>query len=69
MVRVPPAPFPRRIVSMQPELASEPFHREGWVYEEKYDGGRNIAHKDGPRVRPVCARASDPASSCERVAP
>jgi hypothetical protein len=27
-----------RITSMQPTLAREPFHRPGWVYEEKYDG-------------------------------
>jgi bifunctional non-homologous end joining protein LigD len=35
---------------MQPELASDPFHRPGWVYEEKYDGWRMIAYKDGSRV-------------------
>ena len=44
---MPVAPFPQRIVPMQPELASEPFHREGWVYEEKLDGWRMIAYKDG----------------------
>ena len=31
---------------MQPELASEPFHLPGWVYEEKYDGWRIVAYKD-----------------------
>jgi len=29
--------------------AHEPFHRDGWVYEEKYDGWRMIAYKDGAR--------------------
>jgi hypothetical protein len=24
-----------------------PFHREGWIYEEKYDGWRMVAYKDG----------------------
>ena len=28
-----------------------PFHRPGWVWEEKYDGIRLIAIKDGGRVR------------------
>jgi hypothetical protein len=23
---------PQRVVPMQPELANEPFHREGWLY-------------------------------------
>jgi ATP-dependent DNA ligase len=38
---------------MQLELASQPFHREAWVYEEKLDGWRMIAYKHGPRVRLV----------------
>jgi bifunctional non-homologous end joining protein LigD len=29
----------------------KPFHREGWVYEEKYDGWRMIAEKVGNQVR------------------
>jgi bifunctional non-homologous end joining protein LigD len=32
-------------------LADAPFHRPGWVWEEKYDGIRLIAIKDGARVR------------------
>jgi bifunctional non-homologous end joining protein LigD len=32
-------------------LVQEPFHRPGWVYEEKYDGFRLLAYKDGSRVR------------------
>jgi bifunctional non-homologous end joining protein LigD len=36
---------------MQPTLVPEPFHRDGWVYEEKVDGWRILAYKDGPRVR------------------
>ena len=35
---------------MAPTLA-RPFHRPVWVYEEKYDGWRMIAHKDGSAVR------------------
>ncbi|MBI2203735.1 MAG: ATP-dependent DNA ligase [Candidatus Rokubacteria bacterium] len=40
-------------ISIRPMLATlvgEPFHREGWVYEEKYDGFRIVAYKDGRRV-------------------
>jgi bifunctional non-homologous end joining protein LigD len=32
-------------------LVDAPFHRPGWVWEEKYDGIRLIALKDGRRVR------------------
>jgi len=31
-------------------LTDAPFHRPGWVYEEKYDGIRVLAEKDGSRV-------------------
>jgi bifunctional non-homologous end joining protein LigD len=36
---------------MHRTLVREPFHRNGWVYEEKYDGWRIIASKEGKRVR------------------
>jgi bifunctional non-homologous end joining protein LigD len=32
-------------------LVDAPFHRPGWIWEEKYDGIRLIAVKDGRRVR------------------
>ena|SRR2546425_8148809 len=32
-------------------LAAEPFHRPGWVYEEKYDGIRALAYRRRGRVR------------------
>ena len=38
---------------MHPTLVREPFHRPGWVYEEKVDGYRMLAYKDGARVRLV----------------
>lgn len=31
-------------------LVREPFHLPGWVYEEKYDGYRILAYKEGKRV-------------------
>jgi ATP-dependent DNA ligase len=30
-------------VPMVPKLVREPFHRDGWVYEEKVDGYRMLA--------------------------
>jgi ATP-dependent DNA ligase len=38
---------------MHPTLVAKSFHHEGWVYEEKVDGYRVLAHKDGDRVRLV----------------
>ena len=32
-------------------LVPKPFHRPGWVYEEKYDGVRALAYRRGRRVR------------------
>jgi ATP-dependent DNA ligase len=29
---------------MHPTLVREPFHRNGWTYEEKYDGWRIVAY-------------------------
>jgi len=31
-------------------LVGEPFHEPGWVYEEKYDGFRILAYKEGERI-------------------
>jgi bifunctional non-homologous end joining protein LigD len=42
---------PFRVHPMLATLVREPFQRPGWVYEEKYDGYRILAYKDGPRVR------------------
>ena len=38
---------------MIPTQVPEPFHRDGWVYEEKVDGWRIVAYKDRDRVRLV----------------
>jgi bifunctional non-homologous end joining protein LigD len=35
---------------MRPTPAA-PFHRPGWIYEEKYDGWRVMAYKQGATVR------------------
>jgi bifunctional non-homologous end joining protein LigD len=51
-------PFPQSLVPMQPMLG-KPFHRPGWVYEEKYDGWRMLAFKDGLRVRLISRQGVD----------
>jgi bifunctional non-homologous end joining protein LigD len=40
-------------------LVDAPFHQPGWVYEEKYDGIRMLAAKNGPRVQLVTRNLID----------
>jgi bifunctional non-homologous end joining protein LigD len=47
-----------RIELIQPVL-TKPFHRDGYVYEEKYDGWRMVAYKDGRHVRLISRRGVD----------
>ncbi len=44
---------------MASTLVREPFHRPGWVYEEKYDGWRMLAFKEGARVRLISRQGVD----------
>jgi bifunctional non-homologous end joining protein LigD len=44
---------------MAPTLVREPFDRPGWIYEEKVDGWRMVAYKDGGRVRLVSRHGVD----------
>jgi ATP-dependent DNA ligase len=39
------------IAPMLATLVPKPFHREGWVYEEKYDGVRALAYRRGDGSR------------------
>jgi hypothetical protein len=46
-----------------------PFHRDGWVYEEKVDGWRILAYTDRANVRLVSrtgVRALQAVSGCRR---
>jgi ATP-dependent DNA ligase len=43
---------------MAPTLA-KPFHRPGWIFEEKYDGWRLLAYKEGSVVRRMGPRLAD----------
>ncbi|TMI83027.1 MAG: hypothetical protein E6H03_04500 [Bacillati bacterium ANGP1] len=51
--------IPFRVQPMLATLVKDPFHRPGWVYEEKYDGDRILAYKEGERVRLLSRNAKD----------
>jgi bifunctional non-homologous end joining protein LigD len=44
---------------MLASLVSEPFHRPGWVYEEKYHGYRILAYKEDPKVTLLSRNGKD----------
>ena len=43
---------------MHPTQIAKPFHRAGWIYEEKVDGWRMVAHKVAGTVRLVSLSAA-----------
>ncbi len=49
-------------------LVREPFNQPGWVYEEKYDGYRILAYKEGDRVTLLSRNAKDRTESFSGVA-
>jgi bifunctional non-homologous end joining protein LigD len=40
-------------------LIPRPFHKPGWVYEEKYDGFRILAYKEGARITLLSRNGND----------
>jgi bifunctional non-homologous end joining protein LigD len=48
-----------RVSPMLATLVAEPFDERGWVYEEKYDGDRMLAYKEGARVRLLSRNGKD----------
>lgn len=49
-------------------LVSAPFKKQGWVFEEKYDGVRILAYKEGSRVTLMSRNAIDSTAKYPRVA-
>jgi bifunctional non-homologous end joining protein LigD len=49
-------------------LVAEPFHRPGWVYEEKYDGFRILAYKEGAAVTLLTRNTKDRTAGFSEVA-
>ena len=51
--------IPFRIFPMLATLVDRPFSKEGWVFEEKYDGVRMLAYKEGRKVSLVSRNGID----------
>ena len=49
-------------------LVDKPFDKPGWVYEEKYDGIRLLAYKEGERVQLISRNDIDRSASYPEVA-
>lgn len=60
--------IPFRVRPMLATLADKPFHKPGWVYEEKYDGLRFLAYKEEGRVELVSRNEIDRTSRFPRIA-
>jgi bifunctional non-homologous end joining protein LigD len=49
-------------------LVDHPFHKPGWVYEEKYDGYRILAYKEGASVTLLSRNANDRTEAFSSIA-
>jgi bifunctional non-homologous end joining protein LigD len=59
---------PFRVKPMLATLVDEAFHRPGWVYEEKYDGYRILAYKEGAKVTLLSRNDKDRTQTFAEVA-
>jgi bifunctional non-homologous end joining protein LigD len=60
--------IPFRVKPMLATLVKQPFDKPGWVYEEKYDGYRILAYKEGARVTLLSRNANDRTGTFSSVA-
>ena len=60
--------IPFRISPMLATLVDEPFSRRGWVFEEKYDGVRILAYKEGKKITLMSRNGIDRTSRYEAIA-
>jgi bifunctional non-homologous end joining protein LigD len=49
-------------------LVAKPFHEPGWIYEEKYDGFRILAYKEGNKVTLLSRNEKDRTTAFPRIA-
>ena len=66
MARLQSIPF--RVSPMLATLVPRPFHKPNWVYEEKYDGIRILAYKEGNRLSLITRNAIDRVSDFPNLA-
>jgi bifunctional non-homologous end joining protein LigD len=62
------AEFPKPFAPMLLSEVKRPFHKPGWIYEEKYDGYRAVAYKHDGRVRLISRNLKDLTKQFEEVA-
>jgi bifunctional non-homologous end joining protein LigD len=60
--------IPFRVQPMLATLIQRPFHKAGWVYEEKYDGFRILAYKEGTRVSLLSRNGKDRTQTYANIA-
>lgn len=60
--------IPFRVRPMLAGLVRKPFDAAGWVFEEKYDGARILAYKEGSSVTLLSRNAKDRTESYPNVA-
>ena len=49
-------------------LVDTPFNKPNWVYEEKYDGVRMLAYKEGSKVSLISRNAIDRTGRYPKIA-
>jgi bifunctional non-homologous end joining protein LigD len=60
--------IPFRVTPMLATLVKKPFHKPGWIYEEKYDGYRILAYKEGDHVTLLSRNGNDRTAAYASVA-
>lgn len=60
--------IPFGVKPMLATLVKQPFDKPGWVYEEKYDGYRILAYKEGGRVTLLSRNANDRTATFSGIA-
>jgi bifunctional non-homologous end joining protein LigD len=60
--------IPFRISPMLATLVNRPFSKEGWIFEEKYDGVRMLAYKEGQNVSLISRNGIDRSNRYPTVA-
>lgn len=59
---------PFRLEPMLATLVRQQFHKPGWIYEEKYDGYRILAYKEGQKVTLLSRNAKDRTGTFSSIA-